>query len=361
MNKKRVVIFGATGNVASNLALDLCKDYEVIAVGRRKSDNGFFADYGMPYYSVDISIADDFKKLPTSNVFAVMNFAGALPAYQAKYDAQEYISSVVQGTFNVLEYTRKVGAERFIFPQTLCDIDYLFGSEKPIPSDAERKAPLEGDHAMYVICKNAAVDMIEHYYQVYGIKRYIFRLSRIYLYLPDPYQWMDYEHRLVSDRYMIYRAMKGLDLEIWGDPNRVLETMCIRDFEKMIRGALTTDCDGGLYNVGSGGTTLEDRIRGIAEVFAPEGRKINIVYRPEKPNGHQFVLDYSKATKELGYRPQYSWKDYLIDFKKEMLAQRFHKLRGYESDYFNIDTLSEATKNRIGRAGIPTKSMGGVN
>lgn len=354
--KKRIVIFGATGHVASNLALDLANIYDVVAVGHRKSDNGFFAEYGIPYISVDVANVDSFAELPASNVFAVLHFAGALPAYQAKYNAQEYISSIVQGTFNVLEYTRKVGVERIVFPQTLCDIDYLFGSAIPIPSDAQRHAPLCGDHAMYVICKNAAVDMIEHYHKVYGLKRYIFRLSRIYQYLPDPYQWMDYERRLVSDRYLIYRAMQGLPLEIWGDPNRKLETMCIRDFEQMVRCALASECNGGLYNVGSGGTTLEDRVRGIAEVFSPKTKPCQIVYRPDKPNGHQFVLDYSKAERELGYKPKYSWKDYLIDFKHEMEIQRFRKLRGVERDYFDIDSLLNV--GRIGRAGIPTQSLG---
>ena len=357
-DKEKIVIFGATGHVASNLALDLARNYEVIAVGRRKSDNGFFEDYKIPYFSVDVGRSESFERLPLGGVFAVLHFAGALPAYQVKYDAQEYISSIVQGTFNVLEYARRVQAKRFVFPQTLCDIDYLFGSPTPIPSDAVRRAPLCGDHAMYVICKNAAVDMIEHYYQVHGIKRFIFRMSRIYQYLPDPYQWMDYERRLVSDRYMIYRAMQGLPLEIWGDPTRKLETMCIRDLEQMIRCALTANCDGGLYNVGSGGTSLEDRIRGIAEVFSPKETPSQIVYRPEKPNGHQFVLDYSKATRELGYHPQYTWKKYLIDFKHEMELQRFRRLRGVESDYFNIDSMSKV--GRVGRAGIPSQSLGNL-
>ena len=356
MTRKRIVIFGATGHVASNLALALMHDYEVIAVGRRESDNGFFADYGISYFSVDVSKPDAFAQLPSEGVFAVLHFAGALPAYQAKYDAQEYISSIVQGTFNVLEYARRIGVERIVFPQTLCDIDYLFGTPDPIPSDVPRRAPLCGDHAMYVICKNAAVDMIEHYHSVYGIKRFIFRLSRIYQYLPDPYQWMDYERRLVSDRYMIYRAMQGLPLEIWGDPNRKLETMCIRDFEQMVCCALVADCEGGLYNVGSGGTSLEDRVRGIAKVFSPLGKRCEIVYRPEKPNGHQFVLDYSKAARELGYSPKYSWVDYLLDFKREMELQRFRKLRGVENDYFNLGNISKI--GRIGRAGIPTQSLG---
>ena len=54
MNKK-VVIFGATGKVGCYSALHLKEvGFDVIAVGHRPSDNGFFADYNIPYYSVDI-------------------------------------------------------------------------------------------------------------------------------------------------------------------------------------------------------------------------------------------------------------------------------------------------------------------
>ena len=51
---KTIVVFGATGKVGCYSALYLKeKGYDVIAVGRRKSDNGFFADYDIPYVSLD--------------------------------------------------------------------------------------------------------------------------------------------------------------------------------------------------------------------------------------------------------------------------------------------------------------------
>ena len=88
-------------------------------------------------------------------------------------------------------YTRHVKADRIVFPQSLFDISYLFGTKVPISADSVRVAPLKGDHSVYVIAKNAAVDLIEHYYQVYGIKRFILRLSRVYLYHPNPYTYLN--------------------------------------------------------------------------------------------------------------------------------------------------------------------------
>jgi UDP-glucose 4-epimerase len=336
MEKKNVVVLGATGSLGTHIAVHMKKcGYKVFAVGHHKSDNGFYADFGITYLRMDISNPNEFILLPQENVWAVFHFAGALPAVMEGFNGSLYVSSIMQGTLNVLEYCRKVKADRIIFPQSLYDVKHLFGSKTPIPADMTHVAPMEGDHAVYVICKNAAVDLIEHYYQTYGIKRFVFRLSRIYLYHPNPYTYTDGKKVLVSDRYLIYRAMKGERMEIWGDPDRLLETISIYDFLQIMEKAASADIDGGFYNVGSGGSTLRERIQGIVDVFSPKDKPCDIVYCPEKQSAMQFVLDYSKTAQELGYKPQYSWKQYLEAFKQEMEKQPFAKIWGREEDYFN--------------------------
>lgn len=65
--KKKIIIFGATGNTGSYLleyALNFFnkEEYEIIASGRRETT--FFSKRGIPYYSVDITKEEDFDKLP---------------------------------------------------------------------------------------------------------------------------------------------------------------------------------------------------------------------------------------------------------------------------------------------------------
>lgn len=155
------------------------------------------------------------------------------------------------------------------------------------------------------------------------------------MYDPNPFTYTDGERVMISDRYLIYRAIKGEPLEIWGDPDRILETCCVKDFLQIVEKALIANHEGGLYNIGSGGSTLDERIRGIARVFNPPGIESAIIYCPKKRNAQQFVLDIEKTKHELGYQPRFSWVDYLIDFKKEMETQPFAKLWGYEKDYFD--------------------------
>ena len=104
---KKIVIFGATGNVGSYV-LKYAREYfdpaeyEIIASGRRKTD--FFTKRGIPYYSVDISRAEDFSVLPQEDVYAVIYLAAQIPSYMEGYHPEQYLQSNIIGAFNVLEY-----------------------------------------------------------------------------------------------------------------------------------------------------------------------------------------------------------------------------------------------------------------
>ena len=97
---KKIIIFGATGNIGAYFT-DYCKnnldtaEYEVIAVGRRKTD--FFSKNGIEYIEVDLCVPDDFDKLPTEDVYAVVNVAGLLPAYMKQYDPFAYVETNING------------------------------------------------------------------------------------------------------------------------------------------------------------------------------------------------------------------------------------------------------------------------
>lgn len=330
---KRILVLGATGNLGAYVALHFYKlGWTVIAASRRKDDNGFFADYQIPYYSIDLTTGEEFDKLPV-DIDVVADFAGDLPASMEGYNGERYIDSIVKGTYNVLEWIKNNHIPRLIFPQTLFDVHYLFGTKEPISADSEMRVPLNGDHQLYVISKIAAVEMIEMYHREYGLERFIVRLSKVYQYHPNHYTYTDGKKTLINDWFFISKAEKGEPIQIWGDPSRVLETCHVEDFLQIIEKCATAEHSGGIYNIGSGGSTLEERVRSIVDVFGPEGKKSEITYDPEKPICSQYVLDISKTKRELGYEPRYNWHDYCVWLKHERSVQRFSKIWGVESDY----------------------------
>ena len=330
--KKRVIVFGATGNLGAYIAVHLKNvGYDVIAVGRRKSDNNFFADRGMEYYSVNINDIENFDILPEKDIYAVCNFAGELPS-RYKYDPAELFRSITIGNLNILNYMRRCGAKRIVFPTTPYDLAGY--TNFPQPADLPRKFPLTGDHAVYTIAKNAAVDLMQHYKEEFGIDYFVLRFYTIYMYHPNPFHYADYKRRMMPYRMLMDRAMKGLPIEIWGDPSKAKEMVYIKDFTQIVELTLKPEAESGIYNVGNGWqVSLEEQIRGIVEVFSTSDNKSTITYRPELPDPLVNAFDISKTVEKLGYHPQYSYIDQLKDFKHEMETEPFAQLWGTKEDY----------------------------
>lgn len=331
---KTIIIFGATGLVGAYTAMSLKEHgYDIIAVGRRKSDNGFFSENGIKYISLDIQNKSDFSKLPKSDVFAIYHFAGAMPAHMCGYDPYEYVNSNIIGTLNVLEYAKDVKTKKFIFSQSISDVAYLFGTTTPIPENSEMHHPLKGDHAVYSISKNAAVGLIRHYEAEYGITAYILRLPTIYAYHPNPYYYLDGKKKMLGYRFLIKKAEKAEPIAIWGNPKNVKEFVYIDDFIQLCECCLSSD-NGGIYNAGNDyPLSFEEQIKTMVEVFSKDGKQSELSYMPEKPDSPQFILDITNAKSKLGYKPTFDCKKAFEAFRKEEELQRFQKLWGTETDY----------------------------
>ena len=329
----KVVIFGATGGIGAYTFMHLLnsKKYDLVAVGHRKSDNGFFESYGIPYHSVDIADYGTFASLPKSDVFAVVNLAGVLPA--VNYNPRLFVSTFTLGQLNVLEYMREVGCNKIIFAQTPADLWYLQDTDNPIPADAIRRFPPSTDHSIYAISKNAAIDITQYYSNTYGIQWFALRFFNVYLYNPNPFYHVDGVKRMIAFRLIMDKAKKGEDIEVWGDPKRSKEMVYVKDVARLIEQCIENQEAKGVYNVGSPRQiTLEEQINGIIQVFST-GKKSMKIYCPEKPNTLFNHLDISKTVQELGYSPKYDYIDWLIDFKEEERLNRFKKLWGSSDDY----------------------------
>ena len=334
---KTIVVFGATGNLGAYISVKLKEDgYNVIAVGGRKSDNGFIQSKGMTYYSVNIKKPEEFDKIQVGDVYAVAHFAGSLPSRYA-YDPCDLIESITVGTLNVLEFMRKHQCKKIVFPQTPYDLAAYFPQFKnggKLEADLPRSFPLTGDHATYTIAKNAAVDLIEHYHATYGISRFILRFFTIYQYHPNAYHFADFKKRMMPYRMLMDRASKSLPIEVWGNPSIKKEMVYIKDLTQLVSNCMASALEGGTYNVGNGWqVSLEEQIQGIIDVFSPKDNPSKKIYCPEKPDPLQNAFDISKTVRELNFHPKYSYVESLKDFKHEMETEPFAQLWGRKEDY----------------------------
>ena len=327
MEKKKIIVLGSAGNIGMYFMDHLMKNldtekYEMIATGTKPEYPYEF--YNGKYVKLDITNVEDFENLPKENVHAIVDFAGVLPAYLSKDDPNKYIDVNIKGTLNVLEYARKVKADRIIYTQTWADLNGYLKEKKPLKPNLLRKPIHTGDHAIYTVTKCAAVELIECYHQMYGIKNFIFRLPNIYMYSPEMYYYVDGEKKYISYRYMIQRAINGQDIELWGNPDLGKDIIYVKDLCQMIFKSLFVDRDTGTYNAGTGiKTSMREQIEGMIKVFSPKENPSKIIECPEKKDCDDFVMDITNIKEELGYEPQYNYIDYLKDYKKEMELNRF--------------------------------------
>ena len=329
-----VIVIGATGFVGMYTVEQLlASGKEVIATGRNRILGGKLEEMGAKFITLDITDPADFDKLPTENVEGVIHLAALLPANAATditvdENAEDYINVNVNGTIHVLEYCRKNGIRKVIGTSSYSDVSNAWKKGVALTEKEPRDFKFTGDHAVYVISKNAANDIMEYYNQQHGMQCAVFRFPPVYGVGPHSTIYVNGKAYKSGIQTFIERAEKGEDIEIWGDPHITRDIIYVKDVARAFVMALESDRTYGLYNMTSGTELdLEEQARAVIEVFGdPEVSKI--VYRPDKPNNTpSFLFDMTKAKEDFGFIPEYtSYKDMMIDYKKELESGRWNDL-----------------------------------
>lgn len=327
---KKIIVVGATSNVGSYFtfwARDYFagKDYEVIPVGRRQTD--FFAKNGFEYIQADMESSNFAEKLPKDGVYAVVLMAAAAPSYMSHYDPKSYLTTNIVGAYNVYEYCRLTHVDRVLYMQTTYDIWNSVLRGEVIHPATPADYSYTGDHAMYVISKNAGIELLEHYHQEFGLKNFVFRFPTIYNYSPYHYYYPGGKKTLRPVYRMIENAMLSKPIEIWGNPNNAKDMVYVADCSQMLCKAIEVNREGGFYNVGTGvPVTMEEQVRTIIDVFSPKNNPSEVVYCPEKKCGGFCLMDIENAQHELGYEPKYNCHQLFEEFQSEMKIDRFAPL-----------------------------------
>lgn len=328
------IIIGATGFIGMYTVEEFIKSgKKVLATGRNKDASKILTNMGAEFLELDITNEKDFEKLPTEDVEGVILLAGLLPA-NAKVDidtnenAADYFKVNVIGTINVLEYCRKNGIKKLINCSSYSDVSGAWKKGVALKETEPRNFKFTGDHAVYVISKNAAIDVMEYYNQQHGMQCACFRFPPVYGVGPHSVIYVNGHPYKSGIQTFIENAQKGEPIEIWGDPHITRDIIYVKDVAIAFVKAMESDKTYGLYNMTSGTELdLEDQVKAVIEVFGGE-KKSEIVYRPDKPNNTpSFLFDMSKAKRDFGFIPKYtSYLEIMKDYKKELESGRWDLL-----------------------------------
>lgn len=328
---KKVIVVGAAGFIGTYLIDELLKSkYKVLAVDIYDLGKSYFDQKNVAYEIIDITNKHDLQKLPDCGIDAVINLACIQPANVSKkmYNPIDYINVNVMGTLNLLEYCRISKISKMIKATSHRNTKGLWKEGKKIREEEGRAIEFTGEYAMFSISESTAEDCIEHYSQQYGIQGIVFRLPPVYGYGPHTMIYKNGEEIKTGFQVFIDQAVSGKPIEIWGDPDVGRDIIYVKDVVNAFILALNNTSAKGLYNICSGyALTLRQQAEETIKIFGKDKDYQEIIFRPEKQNFiDPFIYDSSKAKKDLGWSPKLSFRDLLIDYKKEMESGRFKYL-----------------------------------
>lgn len=328
------VVMGASGFIGMYTVEQLIKDgKQVVATGRGGKMQKELEALGATYAQLDITNKADYDNLPQEGVEGVILLAGLLPAnvkvnLDEEENAADYFDVNVKGTINVLEYCRRVGTRKLIGCSSYSDVAGAWRKGYAIKETEPRDFHFTGDHAVYVISKNAANDVMEYYNQQHGMQCAWFRFPPVYGVGPHSVIYVNGKYYKSGIQTFIENAQQGKDIELWGDPHITRDIIYVKDVAKAFSMALDSEKTYGLYNMTSGTELdLEDQARAVIEVFG-DPEKSKILYRPDKPNNTpSYLFDMGKAERDFGFVPQYrSYIDMMKDYKAELESGRWDKM-----------------------------------
>lgn len=340
MPPKKILVFGAAGFIGTYLVDELLHEgYDVVVSDISNVGREYYADKRVSYVNIDITEKRDFDRLESHNFDAVVHLAAWQPANvgEKNYDPKDYINVNVIGTLNILEFCREKGVERIIYASSHRNTQALWAANKAIREDDGRGIKYSGEYAMFSISESAAQDCIEHYGAQYGLRTIVFRLPPVYGYGPHTEIYKDGKPIKTGFQIFIEKAMACQPLEIWGDANVGRDIIYVKDVVSAFMKAVESATASGLFNITSGKyLTLREQAETIAKEFWGSSESPKIVERPDLPNGMDaFLYDNSKARRELGWCPKYSFADMLADYKAESESRKHEYLVNKRKQMFN--------------------------
>lgn len=330
------IIIGASSFIGVYTANEfLLHGCEIVVTGRNNKFRDYYDKKNVPYINLDLNNKEDFAKLPQEGVEGVILLSGLLPANASadlcdEENADEYIVTNTLGTIYLLEYCRKNNIQRIISTVSFADVQNAWSKEHVITEEEPRNFKYTGDHAVYVISKNAASDIMEYYNQQHNMKNAWFRLPPVYGVGPHGSLLVNGVERKSGLQIFIEKASEGEEIHVFGDRTLSRDVVYVKDVANAFYLAMKAEKTSGLYNITAGhGTTLDEQAVVIREVFGG-AKKSDIIYDENiANNGQSYIFSIKKAKEDFGYDPQFSnFKDMMVDYKMEMMRGEYSSLFG---------------------------------
>jgi len=282
----RVLVTGGAGFVGTNLIKRLLNDgHKVVSLDNYSTGFKENEQKGCQYFDLDITKVRDYSFFADKPdvIFHIAALARIQPSI---FSPKETIENNFNGTLNILEYARKNDIE-VVYAGSSSKHHGLYGSP-------------------YAWSKYGGEELCKLYSEVYGLSTTICRFYNVY----GPCQILEGEYAAIIGIFQT-QYLNGKPLTITADGEQRRDFTHIDDIVDGLIRCTGKDFRAEEFELGSG---VNYSINELADMFGGIEKK----YIPPRPGEYDKTLcDYSKAEKQLGYKPKDNLKKYIKQWLEE--------------------------------------------
>ncbi|MEA2062549.1 MAG: NAD-dependent epimerase/dehydratase family protein [Gemmatimonadota bacterium] len=293
----RVLVTGGAGFIGSHFVEHFHKDHEVVVVDNLRT--GYHENLqGLNHEFHQVSVAQSGPIRPLfEGVGLVVHLAALVSVPESMDSPGECIRINTLGTLNVLEAARAAGVKKVVFASSSA----VYGDNPAMP---KLESMLPEPMSPYAVTKLDGEYYMKIYRDQWGLQSCSLRFFNVFGPRQDPGS-----QYAAAIPIFISRALKGMDLVIYGDGSQVRDFVFVKDVVQAC--LLAAEKGEGTYNVASGSHITVQR---LAEMIVElTGSPSKIIHAPERPGDiHTSYADISHLS-SLGYQPTGDLRSNLLE------------------------------------------------
>lgn len=285
----KIILLGAAGFIGTNLVIELSKnpENEITVVDRNMSYFGTLRNMNvlkLHFVESDLKMDSDYESLVAEQDVVYHLVSTTVPTTSNQHIAEELKSNVILSA-NLLEACIKQNVKKIVF---LSSGGTVYGKEANCPLN--EKTPTN-PITSYGVQKVTIEKLLYLYNYMYGLDYRIIRLTNPY----GPYQRPNGVLGAVTT--FTYKALKGEEIQVYGDGSVVRDFIYIDDAVKGIQKIVEGKDRHHIFNLGCGyGTsikqvldTIEEALHITLNIRYTEARKVDV------PVNYLDISRYEKA------------------------------------------------------------------
>ncbi len=318
----KAIVTGGAGFIGSHLVDALLNEHIEVTVldnfSTGRPENLDHVHNQIELVECDLGVQGDWIKYFNKGdwIFHLAALSDIVPSVQ---QPESYYRSNVDGTFNVLQASKAAGVERFVYSaSSSC---YGIPDHYPTSESAEIRPQYP-----YALTKRLGEELVMHWAQIYKLPALSLRFFNVY----GPRSRTSGTYGAVFGVFL-RQKLAGKPFTVVGDGEQTRDFTFVTDIAQAILIAVKSDRSGQIYNVGSGATVSVNRL-----VKLLGGDKVHIPKRPGEPKST--FADISKILSELGWKPQVSIEEGIVEIVKHIDYWR-------DAPIWTPESIADATKD----------------